>query len=97
MKCVFCNHDLEKGVQTIERRVRGQLHYISNVPVDLCNKCGEVYIDDSTVTAINKILKSPELSQSENSLQFDFAILNGIQLSKFETSATTNLNQFVSS
>lgn len=74
MKCVFCNHDLEKSVQTIERRVRGQLCYISNVPVDLCKNCGEVYIDDSTVTAINK-RRHHSVDQKGGSLGYQWDVI----------------------
>lgn len=56
MKCVFCGNELIKDQQTIERRVKGRLIYIKNIPVDLCASCGEVYVDDDIVTAMNTML-----------------------------------------
>lgn len=58
MRCVFCDSQLVKDIQTIERRIRDQLVYINNVPVDLCKSCGEVYVDDDIVTEMNKILEA---------------------------------------
>ncbi|PKM80294.1 MAG: hypothetical protein CVU89_14480 [Firmicutes bacterium HGW-Firmicutes-14] len=70
MKCVFCGNQLTKDTQTIERRINNHLIYIKNVPVDLCNFCGEVYVDDNIVSEMNQILQKQK--QISNTITVDF-------------------------
>lgn len=72
MKCVFCDSELIKDKQTIERRVKDQLVYINNVPVDLCKSCGEVYVDDDIVTEMNNLLKVLNCQRLQVTTTVDF-------------------------
>ncbi|KJS22223.1 MAG: hypothetical protein VR72_06770 [Clostridiaceae bacterium BRH_c20a] len=72
MKCVFCNCELKKHTQTIERRLKNRIIYINNVPVDICISCGEVYIDDSIVTEMNNMLNRIQFKDLNNVLFVDF-------------------------
>lgn len=72
MKCVFCENELTKDIQTIERRVNNHLVYIKNVPVDLCKFCGEVYIDDIIVIEMNNILKCIKSKSLYETVLIDF-------------------------
>lgn len=72
MKCVFCGHQLTKDTQTIERRIKNHLIYIKNVPVDLCNFCGEVYVDDNIVSEMNQILQLLKQKELLNTITVDF-------------------------
>lgn len=72
MKCVFCGNQLTKDTQTIERRIKTHLLYIKNVPVDLCNFCGEVYVDDNIVSEMNQILQLLKQKEILNTIIVDF-------------------------
>lgn len=72
MKCVFCGNQLVKDTQTIERRIKDHLVYIKNVPVDLCNFCGEVYVDDNIVSEMNQILVFLKSKEILDTIMVDF-------------------------
>lgn len=86
MKCVFCGKDLVKSYETIERRLKGKLYYVKNVPADVCTLCGEVYIDDEIVTKVGKMLEGLKQNPSTNSEVVDYKDLNndlGTSISNF--------------
>ncbi|GAB6171507.1 hypothetical protein JCM15765_09850 [Paradesulfitobacterium aromaticivorans] len=84
MKCVFCGRDLVKSYETIERRIKGKLYYVKNVPADVCKFCGEVYIDDEIVSIIGNMLEGFKENQSTGSEVVDYKELNRIPNSDFE-------------
>ena len=78
MKCVFCDKDLAKSNETIERRIKGRLYYVKNVPADVCKFCGEVYFDDEVVSTISKALEEVKQIQSTGTEVVDFKELNAL-------------------
>jgi YgiT-type zinc finger domain-containing protein len=61
--CRFCGGLVEEGVGTHQVQHEGQLHVIENVPMGICNQCGEKYFHIKTLETIERILnekKSPE-------------------------------------
>lgn len=96
MKCVFCGNELIKDKQTIERRIKGHLIYIKNVPVDLCESCGEVYIDDDIVTEMNKILTLIKCNELSDTTVIDYSAFKEQSATTLvETSIIQNFNNLV--
>lgn len=85
MKCVFCDRDLIRSSQTIERRIKNHLVYIKDVPVELCKNCGEVYVDDSIVSQMNILLEHLSRKEILETIVVDFNTFS-------EISATSNSN-----
>ncbi|MDA8227228.1 MAG: type II toxin-antitoxin system MqsA family antitoxin [Desulfitobacterium hafniense] len=85
MKCVFCGKDLAKNHETIERRIKGRLYYVKNVPADVCKFCGEVYIDDEVVSSINKALEKERQNELTGTEVVDFRELSGLSNNHSET------------
>ncbi|MHB1404206.1 MAG: type II toxin-antitoxin system MqsA family antitoxin [Desulfitobacteriaceae bacterium] len=88
MRCVFCGRDLVKSHETIERRIKGKLYYVKNVPANVCKFCGEVYIDDEIVSTISKMLEGLKQNHSTGSEVVDFKEFNGVPNSDLGTSVT---------
>jgi len=48
MKCVICKYgDTIKGTTTVTLEKNGSTIVFKNVPADICDNCGESYIDES--------------------------------------------------
>ena len=62
MKCVICRHGYtEKGFTTVTLERNESVLVFKQVPADICDNCGEVYLESE----INQAL----LSQAETELQ----------------------------
>lgn len=62
MKCVICQHGYtEKGFTTVTLERNESVLIFKQVPADICDNCGEVYLESE----INQAL----LSQAEKELQ----------------------------
>lgn len=49
MKCVICkNGETAKGKTTVTLEKNGSIVVIKGVPANICNNCGEYYLDDKT-------------------------------------------------
>ena len=67
MKCVICKHgDTAPGLVTITLERGGTTIVIKGVPAEVCENCGEQYVDEQTTSRL--------LSQSEQ------AIAAGVQV-----------------
>jgi YgiT-type zinc finger domain-containing protein len=67
MKCVICKHgETAPGLVTITLERGGTTIVIKGVPADVCENCGEQYVDEQTSARL--------LSQSEQ------AIAAGVQV-----------------
>ena len=62
MKCVICQHgDTENGFSTVTLERNESVLVFKQVPADICDNCGEVYLE----SAINQAL----FCQAEKELQ----------------------------
>lgn len=58
MTCVICKHSQTKPGHATITLERGQTTLVfKNVPADICENCGEQYVDDATTA---KLLKEAE-------------------------------------
>jgi len=63
MKCVICKHgETKKGTTTITLERNGSTIVFKDVPAEICDNCGEKYVDEKTTKALlqkaNELVKS---------------------------------------
>ena len=55
MKCMICKHgDTKKGTTTVTLEKDGSTIVFKEVPAQICDNCGEKYIDESTTKELLK-------------------------------------------
>jgi len=54
--CLYCQGDLETRHVTLDKRWRGELFIIENVPALVCRQCGEKYLDGTVVEEIDQMV-----------------------------------------
>lgn len=53
MKCLFCKHgETVRGETTITLERGSTTLVIKGVPADVCDNCGEAYVDESTTAVL---------------------------------------------
>ena len=53
MKCTICkNGETNKGLTTVTLERNGSLIVFNEVPADICDNCGEYYLDKTTSARI---------------------------------------------
>jgi len=65
MNCSFCGGNLQKDVTEYIEKQDNYIVVIKNVPCEKCVQCGEVYLSNDTVLAIEKILNTIQFISSE--------------------------------
>lgn len=56
MKCALCKGGLEKGKVNHTIDLGSGIITIKNVPANICNQCGEYYVDTQTAIKLEKLL-----------------------------------------
>ncbi len=64
--CYFCGGEVvEKSIE-LEFRWEGQLYILEEVPVGICQQCGEKYFTAEVSEAIDEAIKSGEVKRMVN-------------------------------
>ncbi len=65
MTCVICkNGETEPGVTTSTLEQDSTIIFVRNIPAEVCNNCGEAYIDSQTIVNLHNM--SPENSERDD-------------------------------
>ena len=65
MTCVICkNGETEPGVTTSTLELDSTILFIKDIPANVCNNCGEAYIDSQTLVNVHNM--SPENSERDD-------------------------------
>ena len=68
MKCAICKHgDTQPGTTTVTLERSGCTILIKDVPADVCDNCGEYYVDDDI--ARNLFARAESAVQAGSELQ----------------------------
>lgn len=66
MTCVICKHgELVAGTTTLHRDTGGRTLVLKEVPALVCDNCGETYLDDATVDAVDALARDYARSGAE--------------------------------
>lgn len=57
-KCEYCDGTLSEKIIRIPFHYKKQVVYIDNVPVRVCDKCGELYFEAKVYRTLEKIAES---------------------------------------
>jgi len=58
--CDYCDGKVLEEIREIDFRWRGKLYVIANVPVGVCQQCGEKYFTAEVSERIDKLVTSKE-------------------------------------
>ena len=56
--CIYCGGQVTAGVATREVRWEGELFLIEQVPMGVCNQCGERFLKPEVAKAIDQLLQT---------------------------------------
>lgn len=63
MKCVICKHgETHPGRTTVTLQRNGTTMVVKNVPAEVCDSCGEAYVDETTAREL--LLRAEEAAQT---------------------------------
>lgn len=62
MSCVMCKAELTSGVANHVVDMEGNIIVIKNVPVNICNQCGEYYFDHEIAVSLEEIVEQARSS-----------------------------------
>ena len=66
MTCVICKHgQLVAGTTTINRNTAGKTLVLKDVPALVCDNCGETYLEDAIVDAVDTLARDYARSGAE--------------------------------
>lgn len=82
MKCVICKQgETQSGTVTVTLERGGTMLVFKNAPAQVCDNCGETYVDDSTA---QQLLETA-----------DAELKAGVQVEVREFVATTSTSSFI--
>ncbi|MGH9189689.1 MAG: type II toxin-antitoxin system MqsA family antitoxin [Acidimicrobiales bacterium] len=56
MKCIVCRHgETQPGSTTLAFHRDGRTLVVNEIPAEVCENCGEAYVDDKTTTQLLEI------------------------------------------
>jgi len=72
--CAVCGGQLRKTTITHEERRGGRLYLFENVPAQVCDACGEVWLDEGVLQEIEQLIENGEPVRQINTQVFDLAL-----------------------
>ncbi len=54
--CIYCGGQVEERTTTREVRWKGELYIVEEVPMGVCNQCGERFLKPDVAKAIDRLL-----------------------------------------
>jgi YgiT-type zinc finger domain-containing protein len=66
MKCIVCNHgDTRPGTTTVTFHRDGQTIVVNEVPAEVCENCGEAYVDENASERVLEIAAEARKAQAQ--------------------------------
>ena len=56
MKCIYCQGTMKKSTAPLHIDRKGCHLTLDKVPAWVCNQCGEVYFEETEVTAVQELI-----------------------------------------
>lgn len=61
IKCDFCKTEIVKNVKSLEKLdYKGKIYIFEDVPIGVCNNCGEHYVHAKVIREMEKIVDNME-------------------------------------
>ena len=74
--CAVCNGHLRDTTITHEERRGNQLYLFQNVPAQVCDACGEIWIEETVLQEIEQLIENGEPVRQISTPVFDLAFHN---------------------
>ncbi|MBI1884237.1 MAG: YgiT-type zinc finger protein [Chlamydiae bacterium] len=58
--CIYCSGAIQEKSERLDYRYHGQLFIVENVPVGVCNQCGEKFLTAKTVKKLDKTVSASD-------------------------------------
>jgi YgiT-type zinc finger domain-containing protein len=72
--CAICGGQLTETSITHEERRGTHLYLFQHVPALVCSVCGEIWIEETTLKEIDRLLQSGEPTHTVETPVYDFAL-----------------------
>ncbi len=56
--CIYCGGEVSKKKERLDYRYHGQLFIMENVPLGVCNQCGEKFLSSKIAKELEKAVKN---------------------------------------
>lgn len=71
--CAVCAGELRSTAITHEEKRGDKIYLFQNVPAQICAACGEIWIEESTLREIDRLIKEGEPVRKVQTPVYDFA------------------------
>ena len=72
--CAICGGRFEDTTITHEERRGSQLYLFQNVPAQVCARCGEIWIEESTLQEIERLIETGQPVRQQQTPVFDLPL-----------------------
>jgi YgiT-type zinc finger domain-containing protein len=72
-RCAMCGNKLRATTITHEEKRGNKLYIFQNVPAQVCEECAEIWIEEKTLQAIDRLIKEGEPTRTVETPVYDFA------------------------
>ena len=73
-RCAVCGGSLRATMLTHEERRGTALYLFQNVPAQACPACGEIWIDEVTLRAIDRLIREGRPTRKVQTPLYDLAV-----------------------
>jgi YgiT-type zinc finger domain-containing protein len=73
-RCAVCGGELRHTTVTHEERRGTKLYLFQNVPAQVCTACGEAWIEEATLQAIERLIREGEPTRKVETPVYDLAV-----------------------
>ena len=72
--CAVCAGKLKSTTITHEERRGDQLYLFQNVPAQVCEACGEIWVDELVLQEIDRLIENGQPVRKQETPVFDLAL-----------------------
>jgi YgiT-type zinc finger domain-containing protein len=72
-RCAVCGGELHQTTITHEEHRGPMLYLFHNVPAQICSACGEIWIEEKTLQAIDRLIQEGKPTRKVETPVYDFA------------------------
>lgn len=73
-RCAVCGGNLRRKAITHEAWRKAHLRLVRNVPAQVCTRCGEVWLKETTLRAVDRLLRTGQPVRTLETPVYDFAL-----------------------
>jgi len=75
-RCAVCGGELKKTTITHEEKRAGKLYLFQHVPAQVCQACGELWIEEKTLREIDRLIAKGEPVRTVETPVYDLGLVD---------------------